>query len=153
MIVMMAVKGREDSSFFQRAAALVRLTDAERIILAHVVDQAVRADLERGRERFLGNRPLNTARSAELLQLEQERAHAIVQLARQALIAAGVPGERMEEIVLRGEPREELRHLAERHGVDLLIVQARPGAVGPKSLGKTARFLVDHCPRAVLLVR
>jgi hypothetical protein len=33
------------------------------------------------------------------------------------------------------------------------VVRARPGRPGPHSLGKTARFLVDHAPLAALLVR
>jgi nucleotide-binding universal stress UspA family protein len=153
MNVMMAVKGPEEASFFRRAMALSRLAEAERVLLVHVIDPAPHADLERGRERFLGKRPLSAGRNAELLQLEEERARSIVQVAHQALSAAGVPDDRIDEIIVRGKPNDELLRLAVEHEVELVVVHGRPGKMGPHSLGKTARFLIDHCPQAALLVR
>jgi hypothetical protein len=55
--------------------------------------------------------------------------------------------------VLRGKPKEELRSLAEREHVALIVVHGRAEKPGPHSVGKTARFLIDHCPEAALLVR
>jgi len=153
MKVLVAVKGPEETSFFQRTMALSTLGEAERVLLVHVIDATPHAGLERGRERFLGKRPLGTERNAALLQLEEERARAIVQFARQALIAAGVPDDRIDEITVRGKPNDELRRLAQEQGVDLIVVHGRSGETGPHSLGKTARFLIDHCPQAALLVR
>lgn len=51
-----------------------------------------------------------------------------------------------------GDPRQEV--LSAAGGADLLVV-AREGdqaRLGPVSLGKTVRFVVDHAPCAVLLV-
>ncbi len=153
MKVMMAIKGTEDTSFFENAAALAPLDHADRILLAHSIDPTPHADLERSRERFLGKRSLGTLRTAELLQLEEERARAILRFARQELVTAGVPDGRIDEITLRGKPNEELRRQAEELQVDLIVVHGKAGKTGPHSVGKTARFLIDHCPQAALLVR
>lgn len=151
MKVLIAVKGSEGEAFFRRVAALTALPHAERVILAHVVDTEPRGDLEGGRDRFLGRRPLGRERSAELNRAEEERARAGIRVARQALLDAGVAENCIAEVVLRGKPNEELRRLAE--AADLVVVGGRGGKPGPHSLGKTARFLVDHAPHAALLVR
>lgn len=153
MKVLIAVKGAEGESFFARAAALVRLETAREVILAHVIDATHRQDMALGREHFLGHRGLPSSREADLDRAEAERAQAGLQFARQALIAAGVPENSLREERLRGKPNEEIRHLAEREGVDLIVVGGRGGRPGPHSLGKTARFLIDHAPVAALLIR
>jgi nucleotide-binding universal stress UspA family protein len=96
---------------------------------------------------------LSEGRSAELARAEEERAAATLQFARHALVAAGAPDSAIREITLRGKPNDELRRLAEREEVALIVVGGRRGKPGPHSLGKTARFLVDHAPAAALLVR
>jgi nucleotide-binding universal stress UspA family protein len=153
MRVLLAIKGSEGEGFFRRAAALTPLLEAEEILLAHVIDTKARDELELGRERFLARRPLGDRRSAELTRAEEEQARAALQFARQALVELGVPEARLEEIVLRGKPNEELRKLAEARSVDLIVVAGRGGKPGPHSIGKTSRFLIDHAPRAVLMIR
>jgi nucleotide-binding universal stress UspA family protein len=153
MKILIAVKGTEGELFFRRAATLAPLTTAEEVLLAHVIDAGPRADLEVGRERFLTRRPLSPERGADLLRAEEERAGSALQFARQALVVVGVSEDRIREITLRGKPNEELRRLAEGERVDLVLVQGRSGKPGPYSVGKTARFLIDHAPRSALLVR
>lgn len=151
--ILLPIKGDEDEAYFQRAAAIAPLATAERIALAHVIDAVPRGDLEYGRERYLGHRSLPEGRRDELVRAEEDRASAALGFARHALRGAGVPDDRIEEIVLRGKPKETLRDLAERDEIELIVVRARGGKPGPHSLGKTARFLVDHAPHAVLVVR
>ena len=152
MKVLIAVKGSEDEDYFRRVAALAPLQGA-RIILAHVVDTAPRSDQTMGRERFMMRRPLSEERSHELSEAESQRANAALQRARAILDEVAVPAEDIREVVLRGKINEELRRLSEQENVDLIVVQGRPGKPGPHSLGKTARFLVDHAPHGALLVR
>lgn len=153
MKVMIAVKGSEGELFFRRAASLTPLQRADQVLLVHVVDVTPRTDLEWGRERYFGKRPLSEERDAALQRAEEERARAGLQLARQALLSVGVPEERIREITRHGKPNEALRDVAEEERVDLIVVQGRGGKPGPHSVGKTARFLIDHAPRAALLVR
>jgi nucleotide-binding universal stress UspA family protein len=153
MKVLIAVKGNEDEAFFRRVERLVPLTQAEAIALVHVIDSGPRADLDRARDRFLVARPVSPERAAELSRAEEDHARAVLQFARHALARLGLPDQRVHEITLRGTPKEELRRWAEGERVSLIVVHGRPGKPGPHSLGKTARFLVDHCPEAALLVR
>ena len=152
MKVLIAVKGTENSSFFRRTLALGVLASAD-VLLAHTVDLEPRSGLEGGRERFMVHRTLSSTRSGQIDVVESESAHTILQAALQTLVSGGIPEERIHPLVLRGRTNETLRHLAEEESVDLVIVGGRPGKPGPHSLGKTARFLVDHAPLAALLVR
>ncbi|HLJ67475.1 MAG TPA: universal stress protein [Chloroflexota bacterium] len=153
MKVLIALKGNEGAVFFRRLAALLPLTRAEAILLVHVIDVTPRADLERGRERYLVRRPVSPEQTAELAGAEEAHAEAVLQFARQQLAASGLPDERIHEVTARGKPKEELRRLAEEERVSLIVVHGRPGKPGPHSLGKTARFLVDHCPEAAMVIR
>lgn len=151
--VLIAVKGSEEERFFRRVTELAPVDAAEVILLAHVIDAGTRADLELGRDRYLGRRLLGAGRTVDLSRAEEERASAALQFARRALVEAGVPAERLRELVLRGRPNETLRDLAGTEGIDLIVVGGRQEKPGPHSVGKTARFLIDHAPRAAMLVR
>lgn len=153
MRVLIAVKGSEPESFLQQAVTLLGRDGLEMVLLAHVIDVGHRDGVEMGRERYLGRRHLGQARAETLWQAEQDRARVDLLQARQTLISAGVPERVVHEVILQGRPNEVLRELAERERVDVIVVSGRPGKPGPHSLGKTARFLVDHAPRAALLIR
>jgi nucleotide-binding universal stress UspA family protein len=153
MKIIIAVKGAEREDYLRRVASLIPWRDAETILLLHVVDVEPRSGLDVGRERYFGRRPLHDRRAIELVQAEEERARATLAFARAALLDAGIPETILAESTLRGRPRETIRDHAEHEGYDLIVVGARPGRPGPHSLGKTARFLVDHAPVAALVVR
>lgn len=153
MKVLIAIASSEREGFFEQAMALAALERAEEIVLAHVIDTKHRAEVEFGRERYFTRHALPDARSADLMQAEEARAQAGMRYARQALIEAGVPESRLRDVMLRGKPNEELRRLAEDERIDLIVVGGREGKPGPHSIGKTARFLIDHAPNAALLVR
>jgi nucleotide-binding universal stress UspA family protein len=153
MKVLIAVKGAETEEYLRRVAALAPLREAQLIILAHVIDAGARSGVELGRERYFGRRTLGGDRSLELTAAEEARAGAALQFAHAALTDAGIDDARLSDRTLRGKPNETLRDLAEQESIDLIVVGARAGKPGPHSLGKTARFLVDHAPRAALLVR
>lgn len=153
MKMMIAVKGSEDESYYRHATELTMLAHAEVILVAHVIDLTPRSDLEHGRDRFLGKRPINPKRSEELERAEDERASAVLRFARQALVGLGVPEGQIREVSLRGKPSLELHRLAREQEVSLIIVHGKAGKIGPHSVGKTARFLVDHCPQAAILIR
>lgn len=153
MIVLIPVSGAEDERFFECAAGLIPLARAEAVLLAHVIDTGARGDVERGRERYLLRRPLPAHRADELSEAEESRARAALGFARQALTAAGIEDGMIREVTLHGKPKEALRDLAQQEGAAITIVRARPGETGPHSLGKTARFLVDHVPGSALVIR
>ena len=153
MKMMIAVKGSEEESFYGHATELTTLAEAEVILLAHVIDLTPRSDLEHGRDRFLGKRPINPKRSEELQRVEDEHATAVLRFARQALEKLDVPENRIQEVTVRGKPKDELQRLARELRINLVIVHGQAGKIGPHSVGKTARFLIDHCPQAAILIR
>jgi nucleotide-binding universal stress UspA family protein len=151
--VLIAVQGDEGAGYFQRAVTSLRLSEAEAVLVVHVLDETRRAELEFGRERFRGHRELGSRRGMEITEAEEGQAREVVRAAKAALIELGVLETQLREVLVRGRPKEAVRDLAEREGIDLLVVGARGGKPGPHSLGKTARFLVDHAPHGVLLLR
>jgi nucleotide-binding universal stress UspA family protein len=151
--VLIAVKGTEGESFLSRLLALGPLNGADEVMLAHVVDTEPRSGVEAGRDRFMVRRTLGPTRSGQIEVVEEEHARAVLTNALQTLLAGGISPQRIHQSVLRGKPNEALRRLAEDRSFDLIVVGGRPGKPGPHSLGKTARFLVDHAPAAALLVR
>jgi nucleotide-binding universal stress UspA family protein len=70
---------------------------------------------------------------------------------------AVLPAANITHVVAQGRPEQEIVVAARRLNADLVILCARPrtGATepGPRSLGHVARFVVDHSPVPVLLVR
>lgn len=153
MKVLIAVDGREDDAYFIRVAALAPLDRADEVVLVHVVDSGPRASMEVARDRFLVRRPLLPEREVELERAEEEGARDTLARALAALKGIGVPEERLREVTLQGKPNEAIRRLADDEDVALIVVRGREGKPGPHSLGKTARFLVDHTRHAALLVR
>jgi nucleotide-binding universal stress UspA family protein len=125
-----------------QAAALLR-TDDE-VTLLHVAPSDVEEFAGRGGVRLLGRHPPPPP-GPPLRAIADEEAEALLGEARMRL------GRPAEVVSRRGRVEREV--VAAAGGADLLIL-ARDGEfrLGPKSLGKHTRFVVDHAPCQVLLV-
>jgi nucleotide-binding universal stress UspA family protein len=60
--------------------------------------------------------------------------------------------------VVRGKPEQVIVQVAQEQRCGLIAIQASEGAagrpqLGPRSVGHTARFVLDHAPCDVLLLR
>ncbi|MDQ6772609.1 MAG: universal stress protein [Candidatus Dormibacteraeota bacterium] len=125
------------------------------VILAHIVDTGARGevDLPRGR---LVHRPLPPHRARVMGAAER---HAAAAALAEATAAAKALGAVVASTQLAdGEPGRALSALAVEHGCSLVAVASRMEGwhgerPGPHSVGRTARFVVDHSPCPVLLVR
>lgn len=117
--------------------------DAE-VTLLHVAPSDVEEFAERGGARLLGRHPPPQA-GPPLRAIAEEEAQALLGEARARL------GRPAQIVSRRGRVEREV--VAACAGADLLIL-ARDGELrlGPKSLGKHSRFVVDHAPCQVLLV-
>jgi nucleotide-binding universal stress UspA family protein len=131
---------------------LLSLRDQE-LVLVHVIDNSARGEMDLARGRLLP-RPLPPHRLREIGQAERQAADATL---REAAAAASALGARPETVVAEGEPGRVISELAARRGCELVAVTAREDRgverPGPRSLGHTARFVTDHSPCPVLLVR
>jgi nucleotide-binding universal stress UspA family protein len=118
-----------------------------------VIDNGARGDMELARGRLLP-RPIPEHRLRAIGEAERRAAELALE---EAASAAESLGARAETLAAEGEPGRVLSRIAGERATDLVAVgvrvdrrEVRPG---PKSLGHTARFVVDHSPRPVLLLR
>jgi len=120
------------------------LSEDDEITLLHVAPQDVEEFAARGSARLLGRHPPPPPGPA-LRAIAEEEAQALLAEASARLARPARTESR------RGRIEREV--VAACAGADLLIL-ARDGEsrLGPKSLGKHTRFVVDHVPCQVLLV-
>ena len=149
--ILVLVNGLHNQELLASLSRLVRLKEAE-VLLAFVSSPRARSGLELIRRRP-GAHHLPPHRERELTEAEIAGAADALSEAEDLARSAGASVETMQ---LAGEPGRAICGVAVRRNVDLVVVSAggrdRP-PLGPASLGPTARFVTDHSPVAVLLVR
>jgi nucleotide-binding universal stress UspA family protein len=119
--------------------------------ILYVTDTGPRKDMEHTRERFLRRRGAPGTREQEMQQAEHAAAEDILKEGLHYLPNA-------ETIQRQGRPEREIVNIAAEWQADLVILCPRAeyggkSTIGPKSVGHVARFVVDHAPCPVLLVR
>jgi nucleotide-binding universal stress UspA family protein len=119
--------------------------------LLHVIDIGPRKDIAHTRERFFRPHILPGRRDDELRQADKSAASSILKEGLTAFSGA-------EIIEREGRPEREIITAAKEWKADLIVICAQAGNsrrpdIGPKSVGHVARFVLDHAPCAVLLVR
>jgi nucleotide-binding universal stress UspA family protein len=95
---------------------------------------------------LMGRRPPSPDPAARITEFERHSAAELLDAAARRL------GRPCDRIGRHGHPEREVVTAAA--DADLLIVarDGDPSRLGPKSLGKEARFVVDHAPCPVLLI-
>ena len=122
-------------------AALAR-APADDVALLHVTDSGA-VDAAQGAFTAL----LGRAGAGPGAQLEAMTDAAGIEVLEAAAARLGRPAGQLRR---RGRPEREVVEAA--RGADLLILGRQGGEAGPRSLGKAARFVVDHAACPVLLV-
>ena len=122
-------------------AALAR-APADEVTLLHVTDTGA-VDAAQGAFTAL----LGRAGAGPGAQLEAMTEAAATEMLEAAAARLGRPARALR---LRGRPEREVVQAA--RGADLLILARQGAEAGPRSLGKAARFVVDHAACPVLLV-
>jgi len=134
-----------------KATAMLSESQPITVGLLYVIDTGPRKDIEHTRERFLrrpGSPPL---REHEMGEAEKDSARDILDEGLRYLPGA-------ETIQRQGRAEREIVNIAAEWQADLTIIcpRAQYGykpTIGPKSVGHVARFVLDHAPCPVLLVR
>ena len=120
----------------------------------HVVDARGRGDLGVLRRGIAGASRLPEHLRVEIEEAGREHADQVIEATRVAFARRGL--ELAPSMVRLGEPGREICAAAAAWSASLVVIGAgrrpRPEP-GPRSLGRTARFVVDHAPCPVLLVR
>ena len=123
--------------------------------LLYVIDSGPRKDIERTRERFLHPPHLPSPRAEQVSQAEIDAAQDILQEGQQYFKQTGNQADILQRT---GRPEREIVQCAIDWQADLIIICPRAPRyagppLGPRSVGHVARFVLDHAPCPVLLVR
>lgn len=141
-----------NSAEIASAAAFLASSEATTYGLLFVTDSEPRREIERTRERFLrrASGPL-APRERQMQQAEQAVARDILNEALKLFPGA-------ETIERVGRPEREIVNCAAAWQADVILILPRANygerpAIGPKSVGHVARFVLDHAPCPVFLAR
>jgi nucleotide-binding universal stress UspA family protein len=157
--LLVAISGAEDPALAGFVGRVVASGDgAIELTLLHVVDDDARA-LAGGfpMRRTPWPAPSKGATERRLEQADEAGATALLESWRVRFAGVLPPGAKIDPVVRSGRPEREIVAAAIELHVDSIVVCARPGPgaaePGPRSVGHVARFLLDHSPVPVLLVR
>jgi nucleotide-binding universal stress UspA family protein len=119
--------------------------------LLYVIDSGPHGDIGLQRERFLRPPQPGPARREQMRAAEQSSAQEILDEGLRYFPGA-------ETIHREGRPEREIVNCAAGWNADLIVIcprspQSGGPTLGPRSVGHVARFVLDHAPCAVLLVR
>lgn len=150
MRVLVLIDGVHGKELIASLTSLVTLEKAE-VLLAFVRAPGSRSGL--GLMRPWPGAHLPAQREHEMTEAEVAAAADALADADEAARAAGASAETVQ---IAGNPGRAVCEMAAKRKVDLVVVRAggrdRP-PFGPASLGPTARYITDHCPVPVLLIR
>lgn len=135
-------------------AAVPLLSDAAVWIPTHIVDARGRRDLGFLRGGITGAGPLSRSQQQSIDAATAEHTRSILEATESTLRKRGLAYEPPQIRV--GEPGREICGVAVAVGASLIVLFGNRGsrrATGPGSVGHTARFVLDHAPCPVLLVR
>jgi nucleotide-binding universal stress UspA family protein len=157
--ILVALAGTEDPALVAQVAQLV---DAEgsaiELTLLHVEETGPRELAAHGLPLRSGPWPARSGAAIEqrLAEADDLRAAGLLETWHERF-AAALPTAEIADLAARGRPEQEIVAAAERLAADVLVLCPRPRTgpteAGPRSLGHVSRFVVDHSPVPVLVVR
>jgi nucleotide-binding universal stress UspA family protein len=134
-----------------KATEMLSATQSLALGILYVIDTGPRKDIEHTRVRFLRRPGSPRPREDEMEQAELGAAQDVLNEGLRYLPNA-------ETFQRQGRPEREIVNFAAEWQAALVVICPRGeyGAkptIGPKSVGHVARFVLDHAPCPVLLVR
>jgi nucleotide-binding universal stress UspA family protein len=134
-----------------KAREMLSATQSLTLGILYVIDTGPRKDIEHTRERFLRRPGPPRSREDEMEQAELAAAQDVLDEGLRYIPNA-------ETFRRQGRPEREIVNVAAEWQADLVIICPRgeyggKPTIGPKSVGHVARFVLDHAPCPVLLVR
>ena len=150
MRVLCCLDGTNIEQLYQTLNSLIA-KDSLTIGLLYVIDQGPHGELERTRERFMRPSDPLSPRHEQIKQADSASAQDILNEGLRYLPNA-------EPLQREGRPEREIVNLAAEWNADLIALCPRglygsKVEIGPRSVGHVARFVLDHAPCPVLLVR
>ena len=155
MRVICAIGQRGGPELIKRLIEIVG-NEAECLLL-HVIDTGPRHDWKDFLRGPLHPRPHHDQLPHEraIIAAGEAASRAVIEEAMQAAQRFGL---KATEIIREGQPEKIIIQVAREMEVTLIAIWAREGRaghprIGPAALGHTARFVIDHAPCDVLLLR
>ena len=150
MRVLCCVDGTNIEQVRQAVEALLS-PETRAMGVLYVTDTGPQEEMERHRERLLRPPHPPLPRREQMRQAEDVLAQEILEEGRRSLGDA-------EMLRRTGRPEREIVQAAVAWQADVIVICARSpqeGSLppGPKSVGHVARFVLDHAPCPVLLIR
>lgn len=150
MRVLCCLDGTNTEQLSKAVSTMLRV-DLLTIGLIYVIDSGPHGEIERQRERFLRRPELTPQRREQMRQAEETSAQDILEEGTRFFLGA-------ELLRREGRPEREIVQCAAEWAADVVVLCSRSmlseaPPLGPKSVGHVARFVLDHAPCAVLLVR
>jgi nucleotide-binding universal stress UspA family protein len=135
----------------RKATEMLSAVEPQTFGLLFVTDTGPRHDIEHLRERFLRYPGPPPPMEEEMRRAERASAEDILNEGSGYFPNA-------ETLQRQGRPEREIVNVAAEWRADLVIVCSRAiyggtPHIGPKSVGHVARFVIDHAPCPVFLVR
>jgi nucleotide-binding universal stress UspA family protein len=134
-----------------KAVSTLLCAETRTIGVLYVTDTGPQEEMERHRERLLRPPRPPLPRREQMRQAEEASAQEILEEGSRYLGGA-------EMLRRTGRPEREIVQAAVEWQADVLVICSRSPQgggppLGPKSVGHVARFVLDHAPCPVLLVR
>lgn len=132
-------------------------TDNLTLLLVYVINEEHHEDVWHLPGGF-GRHALREERNQSMREAEQDAATTTLARAATAAMQHGLLERSIEQRMLRGHPERVIVALAETEQCDVIVLRASDDVQvrvprGPHSVGHTARYILDHAPCAVLLIR
>lgn len=156
MLLVCCCDGEGSDALIHRA--LARCGDVATVVLVHCIDSGPELDVHFIQERVFHHHHhhLHEQHTAAMAESLQVHAAAVLEAAVAAARAAGFAGD-LQTRALHGRPEREIVRLLAEENADAVALFPRPPSrqqeSGPHSVGHVARYIVDHAPCDVLLLR
>lgn len=138
------------AAFLDNLARVAPVAGAE-ILFAHVIDTANEQDWRRMAGHHWLGRHTVPPQHRGVREAETQAANEILEEA--LALSRDWPVASRRTMSPHGNPERELVRLALAEQADLLAVGQHRVELGPHALGRCARFVIDHAPCSVVLVR
>ena len=130
--------------------------DISIIGLLYVIDNGPQRDMDMRRDRSFSPRLTGPLRREQMRQAEQYATQDIFEEGKRYF--SHLEGIEIEAVQCEGRPEREIVNYAASWNADVIVICPRTPdrggpPLGPKSVGHVARFVLDHAPCPVLLVR
>ncbi len=155
---LICLSGLDTDEFIERAAP--HIPRDRHLTLLYVVDTRPTEELGYLARRMYSRPGVSSQHAGIIETAEQQTAEAVLNEAGSKCLQLGFDAQKIQREVRKGRPEQQIVEFARARetNVGLIVIgsaykRGPSAAPGPASIGHVARFVVDHSPCDVLLLR